>query len=137
MKFDVFEGFRRLNKLILALIICGGVIASYGQNAYIQGRTLFNNGYTCVSDYSKYDDINFGELETKFCFAEEYSYTAMRNYANGIKLNDIDKSNYGKQAFKKWITLFIEGLGYTAMGAFAYILLCLSIKYIATGFVKK
>lgn len=137
MKFDIFEGFKRINQIILFFIAGIGLIISYNQDATVVGTPHFFSGTACISDYSKFEDINFGHVLTKFCFDKEYYYSDRSEYADKFALSDMEKSNYEKQAFRNWIVLFIEGIGYTALVAFAYILFCRAVKYIATGFVKK
>lgn len=136
MKLNIFEGFRRFNFIVLILILIIGLIISYNSTVHINGHTIYYKEGICYFEHSDYKYLKHGSVGIKYCFEEEYDYSAMSDYAKANNLTNSEIVRYEKKLSEEWLSQFIEQIGYTLLFFAGYLALTTVIKYVVTGFTK-
>lgn len=137
MSVNLFEGFKRVNLVVMVAIVIIGVITSFNQDASLNSEIVkYYKDNICVDTYQNSQKINFGYLEVNYCFDKFYDYTDKSNYANRNRLTESEKSSFSKKMFFEWFILFLSGIGITLLCLFGYAAFCKIVKYVVTGFIQ-
>jgi hypothetical protein len=137
MKLDVFEGFRRINAVVIALILIIGSTIAYNQTAYINVDPIYHDGNECVSSYSARKYLDRGVVYYDYCFDQEYEYESQKSVAEAYTFSETELASFEDKLFKEWLLTVAKGLGSTLLACFAYYIMCRVIKFIALGFLQK
>lgn len=138
MNVDLFEGFKRLNNIIILLIFIIGVVLSFQQTEYIDGEIkYFSKSKECIDSTLETKKVNYGKVYIKYCFDDFYDYTFISNYAKNDILSIDEINKYESQLLRKLSKSIAYGILTTIIIIIGYIIFCKAVKYVITGFVKQ
>lgn len=146
MSINIFEGFRRLNKVILAVIFFCGVAISYNQTVSIEGENVYleyeyeNSTETygkCETSIYKTIYLARGSVGINYCFNLPDNYSFFSNEADKHKMDQETINKYQKIIDAKWPWEVWNGILITIACMLGYMLSTFIIKYVIKGFLNE
>ena len=163
MIINLFEGFKRFNQIIMAMIFVVGFCIVFNESVSIHktihhkgkdyramGDELFGdkpqqksegkhvasvNG--CVDSYQSTKYLDEGSVYFTFCFDQNYEYESMRDFADNYQITEAERADLNKQLHQKWLQSLMQNIVYVFLMALGYFVFCKVVKYIAAGFIKQ
>jgi len=137
MKLDIFEGFKRLNQIvIISILIVGSIFSFNNDDATIYKVIHPVGGESCISRLNDSLYLDKGNVSIAYCFDDVVDDSFMNGYIAHYNIPEFMKNEWEKELNPLWTKELMYQLGITILFAFCYFLLCSVIKYIALGFIK-